>query len=145
MSSFFESLFVIVSYRPVSLEDRTGFPDRQDCSSILSRFLTLPYILSCIPALPFCFPASRFWSVLNKAYYLNLLGKNPLPNNPKAVTKPPIKAKLFLDNPVKQDLSDDADWQVHVINKLARQLVNNANSQLKSETSFTAKTFTAAT
>ena len=56
-----------------------------------------------------------------------------------------VKAKLFMDNPVTQDLSDDADWQVHVINKLARQLVNNANSQLKSETSFTAKTFTAAT
>ena len=56
-----------------------------------------------------------------------------------------VKAKLFMDNPVTQDLSDDADWQVHVINKLARQLVNNANSQLKSETTFTAKTFTAAT
>ena len=56
-----------------------------------------------------------------------------------------VKTKLFMDNPVTQDLSDDADWQVHVINKLARQLVNNANSQLKSETSFTAKTFTAAT
>jgi|TARA_R110001583_G_scaffold74928_1_gene206982 hypothetical protein len=56
-----------------------------------------------------------------------------------------VKAKLFMDNPVTQDLSDDADWQVHVINKLARQLVNNANSQLKSETSYTAKTFTAAT
>ena len=56
-----------------------------------------------------------------------------------------VKAKLFMDNPVTQDLSDDADWQVHVINKLARQLVNNANSQLKSETSYTAKTFTKAT
>ena len=30
-----------------------------------------------------------------------------------------VKAKLFMDNPVTQDLSDDADWQVHVINKLA--------------------------
>jgi len=61
-----------------------------------------------------------------------------------------VKAKLFMDNPVTRgqisvDLSVDADWQVHVINKLAKQLVNNANSQLKSETTFTAKTFTAAT
>ncbi len=56
-----------------------------------------------------------------------------------------VKAKLFMSNPVTQDLSDDADWQVYVINRLAKQLINNANSQLKSETTFTPKTFTAAT
>ena len=56
------------------------------------------------------------------------------------------KAKLQMSNPnVDQDLSADADWQVHIVNKLAGQLVNNANLQLKSETSISAKTFTAAT
>ena len=54
------------------------------------------------------------------------------------------KAKLLMTRPNK-DLSADADWQIYIVNKLAGQLVNNANLQLKSETSISAKTFTAAT
>jgi len=54
------------------------------------------------------------------------------------------KAKLLMTSPNK-DLSADADWQIYIVNKLAGQLVNNANLQLKSETTYTAKTFTKAT
>ena len=42
------------------------------------------------------------------------------------------------------DLSVDANWQVYAINKWAAELVSYANRQLESETSYTAKTFTAA-
>ena len=54
------------------------------------------------------------------------------------------KAKLLMTSPNK-DLNADADWQIYIVNKLAGQLVNNANLQLKTETSISAKTFTAAT
>ena len=54
------------------------------------------------------------------------------------------KAKLLMTSPHK-DLNADADWQIEIVNKLAGQLTNNANLQLKSETSISAKTFTAAT
>ena len=59
------------------------------------------------------------------------------------------KAKLQMSNSGvgdgARDLSADADWQVYVVNKLGRELVNRANIQLKTETSISAKTFTAAT
>ena len=54
------------------------------------------------------------------------------------------KAKLLMTSPNK-DLSDDADWQVYLVNTLGKQLVNKANSQLQSELTYTAKTFTKAT
>ena len=44
-----------------------------------------------------------------------------------------------------RDLSADADWQVYVINKLGRERINKANIQLKTETSISAMTITAAT
>ena len=54
------------------------------------------------------------------------------------------KAKLGMSN-FHKDLSADSDWQIYIVNQLASQLTNKANVQLKSETSISAKTFTAAT
>jgi hypothetical protein len=54
-----------------------------------------------------------------------------------------VKAKLYVTT-ADSDLSADADWQVYAINQAASQLISHANKQLESETSFTAKTFTAA-
>ena len=54
------------------------------------------------------------------------------------------KAKL---NTTSEDhnLSVDADWQVFEVNKLARVILAQANSQLQSEAPWTPASFTAAT
>ena len=49
-----------------------------------------------------------------------------------------IKTKLHVD------ISTDADWQVYAVNKAAGLLVGQANRQLESETSYTKKTYSAA-
>ena len=49
-----------------------------------------------------------------------------------------VKTKLHVD------ISTDADWQVYAVNKAAAVLVDQANRQLESETSYTAKTYSAA-
>ena len=59
-----------------------------------------------------------------------------------------VKVKLFDFNIAKGsgiDLTDDADWQVYAVNKLASLLGAKANQQLESEASWTAKTYTEAT
>ena len=53
------------------------------------------------------------------------------------------KAKLHSTSEM-QDLSADADWQVYVVNRAASSLVSGANARIASETSYTKKTFTAA-
>ena len=56
-----------------------------------------------------------------------------------------VKAKLYVtDSNSAVDLSVDADWKVYAVNKAASALVAQANKQLESETTFTAKTYTAA-
>jgi len=42
------------------------------------------------------------------------------------------------------DLSVDADWQIFYVNKFAKLLINQANRQLESELTYTAKTYSAA-
>ena len=54
-----------------------------------------------------------------------------------------IKAKLYRTS-INNDLSVDADWQIDVINGMAAVLITQANQQLESETTYTPKTFTAA-
>jgi hypothetical protein len=54
-----------------------------------------------------------------------------------------VKAKLYATS-FSLDLSADADWQVYAVNKGASALVAQANNQLESETTFTAKTYTPA-
>jgi len=54
-----------------------------------------------------------------------------------------VKAKLYATTE-ENDYSSDAAWQVYAVNKAAGSLVAQANKQLGSETSYTAKTFTAA-
>jgi len=54
-----------------------------------------------------------------------------------------VKAKLYVTDS-DLDLSADADWQVYAVNKAASVLVAQANNQLEKETTFTAKTYTAA-
>ena len=54
-----------------------------------------------------------------------------------------VKAKLYRTS-IDNDLSVDADWQIDVINGIAAVLITQANQQLESETSYTPKTFTAA-
>lgn len=54
------------------------------------------------------------------------------------------KVKAYVDSSSDADLSADADWQVHAINKWASTLVAEANNQLEREASYTPKTFTAA-
>ena len=53
------------------------------------------------------------------------------------------KSKLHFTSDMK-DLSADADWQAYVVNKMATSLVSGANARIASETSYTKKTFTAA-
>ena len=53
------------------------------------------------------------------------------------------KSKLHSTSEI-EDLSADADWQVYVVNRMARSIVSGANSRIASETSYTKKTFTAA-
>ena len=56
-----------------------------------------------------------------------------------------VKAKLYVtDSNSAVDLSVDADWQVYAVNKAASALVTQANKQLEKETTYTAKTYTAA-
>jgi hypothetical protein len=43
------------------------------------------------------------------------------------------------------DLSTDAAWQVHVVNKMASSVVSVANGQLESEATWTPATYTKAT
>ena len=43
------------------------------------------------------------------------------------------------------DLSTDAAWQVHVVNKMASSIVAKANTQLESEATWTPVTYTRAT
>ena len=54
-----------------------------------------------------------------------------------------VKAKVYVTDS-DLDLSADADWQVYAVNQAASVLVVQANKQLESETTFTAKTYTAA-
>ena len=54
-----------------------------------------------------------------------------------------VKAKLYVSTD-EVDLSADADWQIYSINKAASNIVAQANKQLEGETSFTRKSFTAA-
>tara|TARA_R100000306_G_C4358495_1_gene134039 strand:- start:543 stop:791 length:249 start_codon:yes stop_codon:yes gene_type:complete len=54
-----------------------------------------------------------------------------------------VKAKLYVTT-TDSDLSADADWQVDAINRTASRLVGHANRQLENETSYTARTFSAA-
>ena len=49
-----------------------------------------------------------------------------------------VKTKLHVG------ISTDADWQVYAVNKAAGLLVGQANRQLESETSYTDKTYSAA-
>ena len=49
-----------------------------------------------------------------------------------------VKTKLHVD------ISTDADWQVYAVNNAAAVLVDQANRQLESETSYTKKTYSAA-
>ena len=49
-----------------------------------------------------------------------------------------VKTKLHVG------ISTDADWQVYAVNKAAGLLVGQANRQLESETSYPAKTYSAA-
>ena len=53
------------------------------------------------------------------------------------------KAKLQVANDSNQ-LSVDANWQLYFLNDLASRIVVDANSRLEAETSWTPKTFTAA-
>jgi hypothetical protein len=55
-----------------------------------------------------------------------------------------IKAKLGATSETL-DLSTDAAWQVHVVNKMASHVVSVVNAQLESEVSWTPATFSAAT
>ena len=55
-----------------------------------------------------------------------------------------VKNKLYRTSD-NNDLSADADWQLDVVNGWAGRLIEQANNQLESETSYTAQTFTAAT
>ena len=55
-----------------------------------------------------------------------------------------IKNKLFRTSE-GNDLSVDVNWQLDVVNGWAGRLVEQANQQLESETTYTAQTFTAAT
>jgi len=55
-----------------------------------------------------------------------------------------VKNKLYRTSE-NNDLSADADWQLDVVNGWAGRLIEQANNQLESETSYTAQTFTAAT
>ena len=54
-----------------------------------------------------------------------------------------VKNKLYRTSE-NNDLSADADWQLDVVNGWAGRLIEQANNQLESETSYTAQTFTAA-
>ena len=54
-----------------------------------------------------------------------------------------VKAKLYVTTE-DDDYSTDVAWQVYAVNNAAGTLVALANKQLGSETSYTAKTFTAA-
>ena len=54
-----------------------------------------------------------------------------------------VKAKLYATTE-RDDYSSDAAWQVYAVNKAAGSLVAQANKQLGNETSYTPKTFTAA-
>ena len=54
-----------------------------------------------------------------------------------------VKNKLYRTSD-NNDLSADADWQLDVVNGWAGRLIEQANNQLESETSYTAQTFTAA-
>jgi hypothetical protein len=55
-----------------------------------------------------------------------------------------VKAQLYVDGNSEIDLGVDANWQIYSVNKAALALVVQANKQLESETTFTAKTYTAA-
>ena len=55
-----------------------------------------------------------------------------------------VKNKLYRTSE-NNDLSADADWQIDVVNGWAGRLIEQANNQLESETSYSAQTFTAAT
>ena len=54
-----------------------------------------------------------------------------------------VKNKLYRTSE-GNDLSVDANWQLDVVNGWAGRLIEQANSQLESETTFTRQTFTAA-
>ena len=54
-----------------------------------------------------------------------------------------VKAKLYATTD-ENDYSTDAAWQVLAVNNAAGALVAQANKQLGIETSYTPKTFTAA-
>ena len=54
-----------------------------------------------------------------------------------------VKNKLYRTSE-SNDLSVDANWQLDVVNGWAGRLIEQANSQLESETTFTRQTFTAA-
>jgi hypothetical protein len=55
-----------------------------------------------------------------------------------------IKAKLYATSG-EVIFSDDAAWQVYVVNKCGALFIREANNQLETETSITPKTFTPAT
>ena len=44
-----------------------------------------------------------------------------------------------------EDIDTDAEWQVYEVNKLAKVILAQANSQAQAAASWTPKTFTAAT
>ena len=54
-----------------------------------------------------------------------------------------VKNKLYRTSE-RNNLSVDANWQIDVVNGWAGRLIEQANSQLESETTFTRQTFTAA-
>ena len=53
-----------------------------------------------------------------------------------------VKNKLYRTSE-GNDLSVDANWQLDVVNGWAGRLIEQANSQIESETTFTRQTFTA--
>ena len=55
-----------------------------------------------------------------------------------------VKAKLVNDSASPNDLSGDDEWAAFIANTLAGIIVSDANSQLKTEASWTPVTFTEA-
>ena len=53
-----------------------------------------------------------------------------------------VKNKLYRTSE-SNNLSVDANWQIDVVNGWAGRLIEQANSQIESETTFTRQTFTA--
>tara|TARA_R100000306_G_C4313830_1_gene111580 strand:- start:37 stop:294 length:258 start_codon:yes stop_codon:yes gene_type:complete len=61
-----------------------------------------------------------------------------------SATRAKIKTYVTENLSLNVDVSADADWQVYQVNLFAGSLVAQANKQLASETSYTAKSFVVA-